>query len=282
MIVKIPDLTRPVFTIWINGVKHSYPSGVEMEVPDDVAAVIASYEKAHNVQADPAKPPYSTKVSWNDLKDKPFGESETGGDTLTWDGNTDGKAIAFDSFVHVSDVVLTKSDFSNGANAVIGEVLTIGEEDVIEGGLDGIGLMFGEVGFCLNETEAETLGIPAGIYFLWSAETLYISSLTIPGYTGFPVTKKIEEKYLPNNHTRFYYVGDDYLYSDVGVNKVTVNELKTAAKKGPIIVQIGSNASMTCSHLAISIVSNDVGEYGKLTIWNDEFIALYTAEYTAS
>lgn len=36
------------------------------------------------------------------------------GDTLTWDGNTDGRLIVNDAFVKISDVVLTSDDLENG------------------------------------------------------------------------------------------------------------------------------------------------------------------------
>lgn len=142
-----------------------------------------------------------------------FGEDPAGGDTLYWDGNADGKVVILESFVHVSDVVLTKSDFSNGAKVVIGEnleVLTIDEEDVIEGAIEGIGLMFGEVCFCINETEAEMVDVPAGVYFLRTDEGIYVSSLTIHGYTGFPVMKKIDPKYLPSaGGIKYVYINED-------------------------------------------------------------------------
>lgn len=40
VLIKIPDSPSPVYTVTINGVKYSYPSGKNVQVPDFVAAVI--------------------------------------------------------------------------------------------------------------------------------------------------------------------------------------------------------------------------------------------------
>lgn len=43
--VKIPDNMRPNWECEINCMKYSYPAGVEMEVPDEVAAIIEANEE---------------------------------------------------------------------------------------------------------------------------------------------------------------------------------------------------------------------------------------------
>jgi len=45
-VVKIPDSMSP-FVVIINGVKQEFPAGVVMEVPDNVAEIIAAYEKGN-------------------------------------------------------------------------------------------------------------------------------------------------------------------------------------------------------------------------------------------
>ena len=57
-------------------------------------------------------------TSWNDLEDKPFGDESTGGDTLTWDGNTDGLICVPHPYYEdyklykISDSVPNQTDFT--------------------------------------------------------------------------------------------------------------------------------------------------------------------------
>lgn len=223
------------------------------------------------------------------IKNKPFGDMPTGGDTLYWDGNTDGKVIALDAYVHVSDVVLTKSDFANGAKIVVGVglgVLTIVEEDVIEGAINGIGLAFSDAGFCLNETEAETVGFPAGTYFLCTNELTYVSSLTIPGYTGFPVTKKIEEKYLPGAVILYAdnsLADGGYLYTSEDTSdtskRMTKAELMEAIVGGSRVVIVCTISDVT-AYLAPTMVGAPEN-YGMAIalVFGSAPVIFFTAEY---
>lgn len=143
--------------------------------------------------------------SWNDLTDKPFGDMETGGDTLTWDGDTTGRVSVADMFYKVSDAVPTISDFENGGTFVIGPVGTNGSfngSDVID---FGSGVLAGPESLCAFVPESavgiEVQGLTfpeAGTYFIYGGE-MYLASLTIPGYTGFPTVKTLDEKYLPES-----------------------------------------------------------------------------------
>ena len=125
------------------------------------------------------------------------------GDTLTWDGNTEGRAVveyvgwgALHRQVHVSDVVLTRDDFSDegcyqtevnaaGKSHTLhfkkeqcyanGEYLTIG--NIISVFPEGVGVE--------HEGDDDTkYHYPKpGIYFY--KEDWEVRSLTIPGFTGF-------------------------------------------------------------------------------------------------
>ena len=88
--VKIPTSMNP-FVVHVNGEKYVYPAGTEQEVTDAVANVIDAYIKKENQQPDPTESPFST--SWNDLKDKPFGE-EKAFEPIVWDGNTEGLEVS--------------------------------------------------------------------------------------------------------------------------------------------------------------------------------------------
>ena len=143
---------------------------------------------------------------------------ETGGDTLTWDGNTDGLECVEDVFYKVSNTVLTKNDFANGGAVSVyiegaTETSTFTQAQVQE--YDGAILVVGEDGetpmFYIITEDGTTLDAISGtsqnkgIYLMCQAPSImYMSSITINGYTGFPMVKPIDSKYLPE-HLQFSY-----------------------------------------------------------------------------
>lgn len=150
--------------------------------------------------------------SWNDLKDKPFGEMPTGGDTLYWDGNTEGLVeVVSDvgNFYKVSDVVLTEEELLNDVADSLGAgSLRCGNEGGFtfkSSSKDETSGMFAELGFgviaeyifCASTDNYE---IPAfgtilpekGIYFRADIRYFYVATCT-----RFPKIKKIDQKYLP-------------------------------------------------------------------------------------
>lgn len=148
--------------------------------------------------------------SWSDL-----GESPTGGDTLTanWDEiDLDSEDLVFVQetngllYVKVSDATPSADDFANGCviitvngeNSITGEQiaeLTAGSGAIcVSGGFyvaPSDGLLVEEVGLTFSEK---------GVY-LCANPDYRASSLTIPGYTGFPSVNKVPEKYLPEQIT---------------------------------------------------------------------------------
>lgn len=119
--------------------------------------------------------------------------SSGGGDTLTWDGNTDGLVSVdatgegVNSHWRVTEEAPSLNDLSNGvvitwgfapeepeqyeATAVTDTLFICGEMQVL---------------IAMADTDVDGLLIPKGVYFFkGSEEGLFISSLTIPGYTGF-------------------------------------------------------------------------------------------------
>lgn len=140
--------------------------------------------------------------SWNDLKDKPFYEetTEVGGDTLTWDGNTDGHVTFVDSYVHVSDAVPTMDDFSNGfvwRNAD-------GETEITADSIsDNGGMLMCEYVMVVPYDNFALEGAPIafekkGIYLVIEFGE---QSITIPDYNGFETTtiKPLDQKFLPES-----------------------------------------------------------------------------------
>ena len=65
---KIPEDMRP-WECNVNGVKYVYPAGTEQNVPAEVAAIIDAYWEKQKVDYP------ETGISFNDLRDRPFGES---------------------------------------------------------------------------------------------------------------------------------------------------------------------------------------------------------------
>ena len=132
------------------------------------------------------------------LKNKPFGDFP--GDTLSWDGNPEGKVIIGDFLCKVSDVVPTLDDFANGATlkTLIGDIpVTLDELVVVAEGI----LIYGDGFFAIVSVAGagfEGMVFPeAGIYMSIDIGG-YLPSLVIPGYTGFIKNVSIDKKYLGN------------------------------------------------------------------------------------
>ena len=147
--------------------------------------------------------------SWNDLKDKPFGETTATSDTLTWDGNTEGKDV-YSTGVHfkVSDDAPSLADLANGFTVEInnnGAIQVYDNTTVsVTSNENGYALMlsvFPLVGVVTSPDE-ET-GAKVGVYFA-KEDSIYgdlvVNRFTINGYNGFGVKaiKTLDPKYLPN------------------------------------------------------------------------------------
>ena len=138
----------------------------------------------------------------------PFGEETTtvGGDTLTWDGNTEG-LLAVDTyqgtFYLVSDAVPSIETVKNGFSICTVDGENITSNTVNE--MNGVVLL---EGFSCVVCTSDMIELGGGIIF--PKKGIYfpdwLKALTIPGYTGFVTTKTvvktIEPKYLPE-HLQF-------------------------------------------------------------------------------
>ena len=152
--------------------------------------------------------PGSGASSWNDLTDKPFGESHTGGDTLTWDGNTEGLVevnLEMPGMLHykVSDAVLSAADVSAESGSSIalsnGQTYSFTAADIIFD--SGIGMHSAFYFISVDTSAAAMLGCETGTYLMKTpGGEAYVSSLTIHGYTGFPAVKTIDPKFLPEGY----------------------------------------------------------------------------------
>lgn len=139
-------------------------------------------------------------VNWSDIPDKPF--TTVGGDTLTWDGNTEGLVSVMGTLYKVSDAVPAAENFNNGF--VLMCATTEGLRDLSPGctitEVSGITAIMFDTGAPLAWSVPESVvGVDLGglvidkpgLYF--AAD---IRSLTIKGYTGF-IREVINEDVLP-------------------------------------------------------------------------------------
>lgn len=139
---------------------------------------------------------------WSDIEDPVCGESF--GDTLTWDGNRGELAHStvtdYPSY-KCSDAVVTLEDIANGLSYTLSDGRTrIPDPNLMYMWMKLDSFIYDHFAFVNNEYAAEN-GYEPGIYLSGYEDAegkyIYVKSLTIPGYTGFPVVKKLDAKYLP-------------------------------------------------------------------------------------
>lgn len=236
----------------------------------------------------------SGETDYTKLENKP---TETiGGDTLTWDGNTEGLEVVPDSKLYrVTEVAPTITDFTNGATFVLsnGEVYedmpTDTGSDLLLG-LDGAYAVF--VSDMTNPDTGET--VKKGTYLIADTDNnVVLTSLTIPNYTGFS-KEVLKEEALPEHthdvQTSFYInMEDAYLYTD--------KECTTKATKADVV--LASESSLLCVQLYMDgvvlvqyypMLINFAAEYAEIltllgvgeTELDQMHATFYTAEYTAT
>ena len=134
-----------------------------------------------------------------------FGETVVGGDTLTWDGNTDGLVSVMGLFYKVSDAVLTMSELANGVvlrgRMFDGQEMEMNCTAEMLSGAHPVIMMPEAAGFFVAEDNASLDGgvFPEkGVYLPYAAGVSFF--ITVPGYTGFETktVKPMDAKYLPD------------------------------------------------------------------------------------
>lgn len=144
---------------------------------------------------------------WSEIEDKPFGELPTGSGTLYWDGNREGRTYVDNGsgskYYFISESTPTMDDFANGGSYTSmsnsGESSTnIGLGTSIYEVGDGA-IVAGKTYVALKDgaTMGDVTFPKKGTYFVWIGTNAYTTSLTIPGYNGFPSEKLIDTKWLP-------------------------------------------------------------------------------------
>ena len=142
--------------------------------------------------------------SWVELNFEVVGgttQPSGGGDTLTWDGNTEGLVevnLEMPGMLHykVSDVVLSAADVSAESGSSItlsnGQTYSFTAADIIFD--SGIGMHSAFYFVSVDTSAAAMLGCETGTYLMKTpGGEAYVSSITIPGYTGFGSGAPIKE-----------------------------------------------------------------------------------------
>lgn len=149
--------------------------------------------------------------SWNDLTDKPFGETMSSGDTFKWDPETDYANITVKvpitdtyRFCKVSDVVPSFDDVAGGYTYEDGDGVGMGGVVSDDRGYINCGkfVIACEENCSLPYYDYGVITLPeTGIYIPVGEDLSYAThTITIPGFTGFPpvpVFKRMDEEYMP-------------------------------------------------------------------------------------
>ena len=209
--------------------------------------------------------------------DTAFGETTVMGDTLTWDGNTEGLDSALDMLYRVSDVTPSLEVCQSGGivktfDATTGNyTFDFTAENVIDAASVGTGtncIVIQIEGSPIFIATADGASVTmdgmtaifekAGIYFP-KLEGSYVTSITINGYTGFETTEieTIDPKYISGEAHSFIVNADgDYTEGSFTMDKSLV-EIMEAYEKGLMCFIKYKNRSMP---LKEALVANGYGE----------------------
>lgn len=183
----------------LNGAGAAYDTLKELgDLIDDNQDAIDAIETMASGKADAEH-----THDWESIENRPFGEVP-GTDTVYWDGNREGlaKAEGYNRYL-VSTATPTLADFENGASNT---KLMSGTESTTNLGMGTAIYEAGDGCIVVGNTivalkDGATLGNEVypkkGTYFTWIGNDSYTTRLTINGYTGFLVTKKIDPQWLP-------------------------------------------------------------------------------------
>lgn len=147
--------------------------------------------------------------SWNELTDRPFGETTVTGDTLTWDGNTEGLYSVGDNdtilLCRISEAAPTVEEYSCTIGVGEESLTWTSAEAPVEIIATGVQLINQVVSTIIVSEEAVGVDLDgliiekAGVYVM-STISPEIYSLTVKGCTDFLATQinTIPKKYLPD------------------------------------------------------------------------------------
>lgn len=219
-----------------------------------------------------------------------------GGDTLTWDGNTEGLVCLEGMLYKVSDASPSEEDLSNGFTVTFLDGITGTQEDftIIQWATDVIALTIGDFPVIVSVlsggvgVEIDGASFPeSGLYYTDLAQIGFpnrghISSFTIPGYTGF--TKEVlKEEVLPG--AVVFATDGTYLYNTADMsnpsNRTTMAQLRDTLLSGRTILIGGEEDGGTVYYLAdcVSFTPEGFGFVMVSTPGNSAAAGFFTAEY---
>lgn len=226
---------------------------------------------------------------WEQMVNKPFGYVY--GDTLTWDGNTEGLEVFNSAYYKVSDAAPTLSQISAGGSLGVNGGIAPIESDFF-GEMDGvvyIGSTDMPLIFIVDKEDEFATGVSKGTYFMnFPAFDIVVSSLTINGYTEYLGKKQIDESYIPDSVKGslviLYADSDKYLYarSDTSdtTKRITKEELQNYFSSGhPMWIALSDDKQYTT---VTSVDLHTARDYGIVYTVLPSLTDYYTAEYTAS
>lgn len=215
---KIPEDMRP-WECNVNGVKYVYPAGTEQYVPAEVAAIIDAYWEKQEVDYP------ETGISFNDLRDRPFGESPE---------------VLFDQRVEMLSEELMIEGALPISDGDLVKVTWDGAEYECTAGIGANGLaFFGNTGFMGGEDNGIPFAIATG-----TIDGQEMFGIIAPYFVGQTVSVKVEGLVVKTIDPKFIPAG-------VGGGVVIVRDL--AAASGVAVASDVLKATMNAAQIAEAI-----------------------------
>lgn len=202
-------------------------TGTENEFSTKLAeqAVSTAPQTLTDTQKAQARTNIGAVNSWNDIPDRPFGETYS--DTLTLEQITDPSffddlSLVGGVLMKVSSTPLTMDDLSNGFTIrANGEEMQIPPEGVGEmvvpvadGAWTIAEMLFSvddpAVGVDIDGLVFDEIGVYVNAYMLFEMSL----SVTVPGWNKFETVKKLNEKYIPSGYKNLPPVQSDWNETD--------------------------------------------------------------------
>lgn len=185
-----------------------------------VYEITLRHNELHKIEKELLPGDVASSPDWEDsdpdshsfIRNKPFGDMTTGGNEIEWDGNRDAYYYCADIAAwQISPESPTYEELELGFAAVInkgGSQEWVYSDSVrITNSHPMVLLNFGGVfAYCIVEDWAlgDDIVVPKGTYFYFSTVDdveCYVEKLMVNNFWGYPYTKKIEERFLPDSIT---------------------------------------------------------------------------------